>query len=161
MRRRAFRVDRRNLARHGQHQRDRMLGHRDRIYTRRIANSYAAARRGVEIDIIRARTLDRYEAQAGTSAKHGVTKMRVSADIDRDLRSADAARELGLVMGAAFGINAYRAEGSRLFVGGRTFEDRGKIVGNYDHALASGSVSIGAHSDCNQYLTFRSARASA
>ena len=101
-----FVVDRGNLACHRQHQRDRVLGHRDRVHAGCVANSYAAARRRIEIDIIRPRTPDRYETQAGTGAEHHVAKMRVSADIDRDLCSADAARKLGLFVGAAVGVDA-------------------------------------------------------
>ena len=68
----------------------------------------------------------------------------MGADVDGDLRAADAAYQLLLRVGAALGEDGDVGQLLRPLVGRAALEDRGKVVGNDDHATESAKIACAA-----------------
>jgi len=62
----------------------------------------------------------------------------VGSDVDDRARAVDAADQLGLVVGAACGIDARLAELLQPLVGRRALEDAREVVGDDDERLGRG-----------------------
>jgi hypothetical protein len=125
-------IDASELARHREHQRKRVLRHRDGVDAGRIAHRDAASSRRFEVDVIRAGAPDGDHLQSWTRREDLVGKTRIGADIDRDARIPDAPDEFGLVFGAAFGMDAHFPQPLRALVGAGALEHRREIVRNND-----------------------------
>ena len=121
-----------------------MLGHREGVDARRVADGDAAHARGIQIEVVRTRSPYRNHLEAGAGREHPVAEAGMRADVDGDLGPADAADQLLFLVGAALGEHHDVPQLLGPLVGGSAFEDRGEIVGNDDHATESAKIACAA-----------------
>jgi hypothetical protein len=125
-------VHRWNSARHGEHQRDGVLGDGIRVDSGSIGHRDAARAGRREIDIVRTGTPDRDKAKPLAFADDRRTELRVATDVEHDVGVTDATNQLRFLIGAALGANRHIAEGAQRSLGGGAGDRGGKIVGDDD-----------------------------
>jgi len=103
-------VDPRDFPCRGEHERQGVLGDGEGVHPGRVAHGHATATGGVEVDVVRAGAPDRDELDVAAGGEHRVGEARVGSDVDDRARAVDAADQLGLVVGAARGVDARLAD---------------------------------------------------
>src|SRR5439155_4147003 len=87
----------------GEHERQRVLGDRERVDAGRVADRDPVAAGGVEVDVVGAGAPDRDHLELPARLHHPIGEARVGPDVDGDARGVDALDQLGLVVGAPGG----------------------------------------------------------
>jgi len=116
----------------GEHQSDRVLGDGMGVDPRRVGDRHSAGPAGGEVDVVGSGPPDGDQAETGARGQDVVSELRVSADVDDDLRVADAADELRLLVRAALGVHGDIAQLPQSRLGGGAGEGSREVVGDHD-----------------------------
>ncbi len=116
-----------------------MLGDGVRVHAGRVRHGHAARAARREIDVIRSGAPNRDEAHPVARGEHVLGEARVRANVHHHLGVADPANQFGVLVRAAFRMNADIAERAKLSLGGGSRE-HGRVVVRYDYRRHEGVV---------------------
>lgn len=120
---------------HGQHESERVLGHRVGVDSGGVAHRDAVAPRRLEIDVVNAGAPDRDQLEARVGAEEGIGELGVGPDVDDDLGVPDAPAELGFLIGSRLSEDLDGAEALEPLMGRSPMKDRREVVGDGDQGV--------------------------
>ncbi len=121
-----------NLAGHGQHESDGVLGQGVGVDAGGVGDGDAAGLAGDQVHVVSARAPDGDEAQLRAGGQHAVGEAGVRADVEGDLGVADALDQGLLLIGPALGEHAHLAQLLEWRLGHGAGQGGGKVIGDDD-----------------------------
>ena len=110
----------------------RVLGDGVSVDTRRVGDRHSAGPAGGEVDVVGPGAPDGDEAEARAPRQDVIGELRVSADVDDDLRVADPPDELRLLVRAALGVHGDLAQLPQPRLGGGAGEGSREVIRDHD-----------------------------